>query len=261
MRAKEMRLAGWPRSLAEGMLVVALGLGVAGAEARESASNFDPDYASAPSYVHAGLDAKACLADLRRRKVDYEPVDQAPGVLVPVRLPKGVGGVTYRTLLPREQGRSSPWEVFDCRLVLSLLELSEILAQHRIDEVIMFSAWRPPGKKWPKDKLAVRHPGALAIDVMRFGRDVLPQADAKPPAREWLDVEKHFHGRIGDTSCGPGASSPTEASPEAKELRALVCEVAAARIFTSVLTPNHDKAHNNHVHFDLAVDVKWRMVR
>ena len=38
-------------------------------------------------------------------------------------------------------------------------------------------------------------------------------------------------------------------------------EVARARIFTSILTPNYDKPHSNHFHFDLAVDVKWRIVR
>ena len=242
-------------------------------------SSFDPDYRSAPSYVRAGLDATACFAELDRRKVVYEKVDVAPGVMAPLRLPEGVGGVTYRTLLPREQGRSSPWEVFDCRLALSLVDLSKILEAHGIDEVVMFSAWRPPAKSWPKDKLAVRHPGGLAIDIMRFGRDAPPPPDeptagagGEAPAasaargdgaaeRQWLNVEHHFHGRIGDTTCGDGASPPTESTPEAVELRAIVCEVAAARIFTSILTPNYNEPHYNHFHFDLAVDVKWRIVR
>ncbi len=139
---------------------------------RKSLATFTADYATAPAYHYANLDGPSCLAELDKRKVSYERVAEARGVLVPVRIPDGVGGVLYRTALPRAKGRQSPWEVFDCRLVLALDDFSKILLAHRIDEVIMFSAWRPPGKNWPKDKPARRHPGALAIDMYRFRQQV-----------------------------------------------------------------------------------------
>jgi hypothetical protein len=76
-----------------------------------------------------------------------------------------------------------------------------------------------------------------------------------------LDVKKQFGGRIGSVTCGPKARPPSPATDDAKELRAIVCEIAAARIFTSILTPNYDRPHFNHIHLDLTPRVKWRIVR
>ena len=270
---------------------------------RKRLATFSANYASAPSYRYGNLDAPSCLAELRKRKVSYRRVAEARGVLAPVRIPDGVGSVIFRTALPRSKGRQSPWEIFDCRLVLALHDFSKILVAHDIDEVLIFSAWRPPSKKWPKGKLARRHPGALAIDMFKFRRRVRtaePEdgksegagdspveprkgdsvadgvADgetSKPteakartgkpqlPRTEWLDVRDDFHGKIGQTTCTPGAAGPKPATPRALELRALVCETAAARLFTSMLTPNHDKPHFNHLHFEVTPKVKWRLLR
>jgi len=274
---------------------------------RKSIVTFSADYAAAPSYRYANLDAPTCLAELDKRTVSYERVAEARGVLAPVRIPTGVGGVVYRTALPRAKGRVSPWEVFDCRLVLALDDFSQILTAHRIDEVIIFSAWRPPRKGWPKDKLARRHPGALAIDMFKFRQRVdapkppaanptnatptpgpkgedepaegqpatkakAPPAEpptgsatkaapAKPPRYRWLEVEDHFEGTIGQVTCAAKAGASPPNTPEGIELRALVCEAAAARIFTSMLTPNYDKPHYNHFHFEVTPGVKWRLVR
>jgi hypothetical protein len=143
--------------------------------------------------------------------------------------------------------------VFDCRLVLALADFSTILARHDIDEVRIFSSWRPPGKRWPKDKLAKRHPGGLAVDVQSFR--------IKGETPRWLVVEGAFGGKIGHATCGPDAPAPSPAGNDAKLLRAIVCQAADDRIFTSILTPNHDRAHHNHFHFDLTAGVKWRIVR
>ena len=72
---------------------------------------------------------------------------------------------------------------------------------------------------------------------------------------------KDFNGKIGHTTCGETASAPSPATPEAKELRAIVCAAADKRLFTSILTPHYDRAHFNHFHLDLAPDVKWRIIR
>ena len=219
---------------------------------RKSAAVADPDWTNAPSFTYAHMAARACKDELKRRGVDFVEVGQARGVRAPVRIPRGVGGVLYRTALPAARRLTNPHDVFDCRLVVALDDFSAILIEHGIDDVLIFSSWRPPGRRWPTGKEAIRHPGALAIDIMRFGRKV----DGK---RVWVDVEKDFHGQIGAATCGPHAASPADES--AKELRAIACAAADARLFTSILTPNYDRAHFNHFHFDLTIDAKWRIIR
>lgn len=260
-----------------GALLVALALAWAAlseAGPRGKRATFEQDWKSAPSAKYGRLSAPACRSELMKRKIPFTKVAEAPGVLAPVRIPKGVGGIAFHTLvLPKD--RPTPWEVFDCRLVLALHDFSAMLRKHGIDDVVIFSAWRPPPPKWPEGKLATRHPGALAVDVMRlrWNKPVEPAEGAKgegggePQGSEpktepvWIDVKKDFHGRIGDKTCGPGARSPRRKTPESETLRAVVCEAAAARLFTSMLTPNHDRHHHDHLHLEVTPDVKWRMVR
>jgi hypothetical protein len=233
------------------------GLFTDGALAKSDAL-FDPDYATAPSYRYANLDAQSCRAELDRRAIVHTPVPEAPGVLAPVRLPVGLRGVVFHTLLPREQRASSPWEVFDCRLVLALHDFAAILEAHQIDEVLIYSAWRPPPDSWPKEKLARRHPGGLAVDVFRFRKR--PSADG-PLEDRWLDVKDEWGGVIGAKTCGTDADPPSVEHEGTRELRTIVCEAAGARIFSTMLTPHYDEAHFNHVHLEVTPEVRWRIVR
>ncbi|XYH96417.1 extensin family protein [Sorangium sp. So ce1128] len=97
-------------------------------------------------------------------------------------------------------------------------------------------AWAPPG---------TRHPAGLAIDV-----GALKKRDGT-----WISVARHFHGRIGDKTCGEGAPQPE--LPEARELRSIVCEAADLGIFTYVLTPNFNAAHVDHYHMEIKPGVRW----
>ncbi|WP_438024769.1 extensin family protein [Sorangium sp. So ce233] len=96
--------------------------------------------------------------------------------------------------------------------------------------------WAPPG---------TRHPAGLAIDV-----GALRKRDGT-----WISVARHFHGRIGDKTCGEGAPQPE--LPEARELRSIVCEAADLGIFTYVLTPNYNAAHADHYHMEIKPGVRW----
>ncbi|MGK3985023.1 extensin family protein [Sorangium sp. So ce136] len=96
--------------------------------------------------------------------------------------------------------------------------------------------WAPPG---------TRHPAGLAIDV-----GALKKRDGT-----WISVARHFHGRIGDKTCGEGAPQPE--LPEARELRSIVCEAADLGIFTYVLTPNFNAAHVDHYHMEIKPGVRW----
>lgn len=198
----------------------------------------------------ADLDPASCYAELARRGIRWKPVKGgARGVLAPIRLDGPLGGVSFHTELPESKRASSPWEVMDCRLALALHGWSATLLAHGIDEVTTFSAWRPPAKSWPAGRAADRHPGGLALDVRRLRQH-----------GSWIVVESDFHGKIGHRVCGPDADPPTEDVPAAHELRALVCETAETGIFNTILTPDHDRPHENHLHVDIQPRASWRMV-
>jgi hypothetical protein len=97
-------------------------------------------------------------------------------------------------------------------------------------------AWAPPG---------TRHPAGLAIDV-----GLVHKRDGR-----WLSVARHFHGRLGEKTCGEGAQIVDD--PDAKELHALVCEATELGVFTYVLTPNYNAAHADHFHMEIKPGVRW----
>ena len=201
--------------------------------------------------AYGQLSPAACLALLDERHIPYSREEPKRGVKIPVRLTGRVGGVLYRTDFPDAERGRVPWEIFDCRLVLSLDDFAEVLRAHSIAEVRIFSAWRPPAKSWPMTEWGRRHQGALAIDVRELRKD----------NGEVLNVLEHFHGQLGAEQCVPAARSPSPDSPEARELHALVCAAAEAHVFNSILTPNYNPAHKNHFHLELTPDVDWFMLR
>ena len=253
-----------PMLRAAALAAVVLASGTAAAKSRKKANvKFHPDWAKHPSAQYGAMTGPQCLAELDRHRIKFTVEKHSPGVLAPVRLTGDVGGVIYRTAAPAKERATGPHDVFDCRLVLALSDWSKILVAHGIDEVLMYSAWRPPSPKWPDGKLGTRHPGALAIDAYRFGKKLSENEGKRKREkdREWLDVARDFSGRIGAPSCGPGAVPPRSGSKAAKELRKIVCAAADAHLFTTILTPNYDRAHFNHFHLEVTPDVKWHLVR
>src|SRR4029078_8575220 len=91
----------------------------------------------------------------------------------------------------------SPYEIYDCRLVLALDDWARVLARHDVVEVVHYSVYRPPPKKAVLTRRGRRHSGALAIDAAIF----------KTRDGQTMSVEKDFHGRISSKSCGAGAAS------------------------------------------------------
>ena len=209
-------------------------------------------WSAAPSAKYGALGKQACLTELKRRKIGYREVKEARGVLAPVRLTGAVEGVLFRTEVPAAERAKSPHEIMDCRVVLSLSDFAGILKKHQVEEAILFSAWRPPPKTWPADKPATRHPGGLAIDLRRL---VLTAAD--DGKKRDLIVERDWSPRRDTAPC---EGSPTPDTAEAKTLRAIFCEANEKQLFTVMLSPNYDKAHENHLHLEVTPNVKWRLV-
>ena len=200
---------------------------------------------------YAALSPSACIAELTQRGIAFTHEPATRGVEIPVRIPGKVGGVSYRTDFPDRERGKVPWEIFDCRLVLSLDDFGEVLRAHSIVEARIFSCWRPPPKSWPLTERARRHEGALAVDLRELRKE----------NGEALNILEQFQGQVGATLCGPGAAPPRLDSPSARELNAIACAAAESRLFNSVLTPNYDPAHKNHFHLELTPDVDWFMVR
>jgi hypothetical protein len=216
------------------------------------------DFSDSKAFAYGALDRSACLAELKKRKVSFTEVDDARGVAIPIRLKGALGGVTYRTEVPPNQRPTSPHEVMDCRLALALDDLSVILQKHDVEEALIFSAWRPPAKSWPKDKPAIRHPGGLAIDIRRL---VKKKVGSDKPRD--LIVERDWAPALNQDGCTAEARAKldqSEKGTDAREIRAIFCEARDARIFTSMLSPNYDRAHHNHFHFEIRPGVKWRLV-
>jgi hypothetical protein len=201
--------------------------------------------------VYAALSPSACIAALNERHIAFAREAPKRGVEIPVRLTGRVGGVLYRTDYPDGERASLPWEVFDCRLVLSLDDFAEILRAHSVAEVRIFSAWRPPAKSSPMTEWGRRHEGALAVDVRELRKDT----------GEVLNILEQFHGKLGDAQCTPSAPPPNPDTPEARELHEIVCAAADAHIFNSILTPNYNLPHKNHFHLELTPEVDWFMLR
>lgn len=206
--------------------------------------------AGAPAMRYAALDATSCESELARRHVAFRRVaEPTRGVLAPVRLTGPLSGVDFHSMLPASKRQTSPYEIYDCRLVLALDDYAKILARYDVAEVVHYSVYRPPS---PKASLAgglgKRHSGALAIDAAIF----------KTKDGRTLSVEKDFHGRIGAKTCGKGAASP---AGEAGTLRHLVCDAAEAQLFNVMLTPDYNWQHRNHFHLEVTAGVKWMFVR
>ncbi len=263
-------------TLPEGVLGVARAApGVSTGIAAKPKVRYHQAWAERPSARYAAMTASRCRDELSRRGIRAEPVARAPGVMAPVRLPEGAGGVVYRTAAPAHARAGSPGDVFDCRLALALADLGGVLRARGIHEARILSAWRPDPRlarlarlaALPSARPALRHAGALAVDLQRLGRlgKGAPGAPGAPDegARTWIDVEHDFDGALGAPVCAQGGTPPDgqAASPAARELRGVVCEAAARHLFTSILTPNYDRAHKNHVHLELTPGVEWELLR
>lgn len=206
-----------------------------------------------PAARYGSLGKKACFKELGKRAIAFEEAAGMPSIAAPVRLTKDVGGVLYRTEMPAHARAASPFEVMDCRLVLALSDMSTILAAHGVAEVVLLSAYRPVNVRGgERPSINPRHPGGLAIDVARF---------IKKPGEPSLDVLRDFHGAVGAPACGPGAAKPSPDTPEARALRAITCAAASRHLFTVILTPNYNRAHQNHLHLEVTPGAEWSLVR
>ncbi|MEO0324971.1 MAG: extensin family protein [Myxococcota bacterium] len=165
-----------------------------------------------------------CHAALREAGVPFRPRPAPPSAEVPspVEILGPVGGVWFRM-----SHDAQPF-VLSCAMAARLPDLARIAARLGVHGVEVLSAYRdtPPTSF---------HTGGLALDLSRFWT-----------AEGWLDVATHFDATPSHRTC----EDPRPTMRRARLLRALACGLWRSRRFSTVLTPNYNEGHRDHLHLD-----------
>jgi hypothetical protein len=169
-----------------------------------------------------------CLESLRAQGIAYRRLPWHPPLIpTPVEIRSDIGGVTFRKSLA-----DRPF-IVACELATRLPVLAEVLADHDVREVVVMSAWR----RGPSYSF---HRAGLAIDVSKLVTE----------SGERLSIEHDFVTTPGQATC---AGDPP-ADRRARILRDIVCDLDRARTFSTIITPNYNEGHRDHLHLDVRPD-------
>jgi hypothetical protein len=206
-----------------------------------------------------------CLARLAEHGVRTSRPDfDTPQVKAPVLLEGPILGVEIRARWPRANRVN---EVMDCRLALALVAVAHEAKRGGIEQILFYSTYRPlkpppetcdkgqagascrkAKRKYEKalKKKHAQHRKALAIDIRWFVDN----------SGETIDVLEHYERKDKHPPC---ADEPeTDAG---RFLVELACTLHELGIFHVMLTPNSNKAHHNHFHFDITPDSTWYAIK
>lgn len=196
-----------------------------------------------PATRWANLSPAECSKRARDAELSLRRAGASANIAAPVRLGGPLGDVLFR--VPPDKTK---WGLLDCRLALTFWEIAPVLREHEVRAIRIDNFYRPraklPAGKGKKKKS--QHAYGLAADIVSFTLD---------DGRE-LEIERDFHGQRGQPVCGPEAAVDP-LTDESLRLRNLVCELARRGAFHHILTPNHDRAHENHLHVDIKRDNRW----
>lgn len=190
---------------------------------------------------YANLSPAACRKLLTTRKAPVQFISATAGVANPVRIMGPLEGVQFLT-----GPKKSPFGIADCRLVLVWLELAPLLREHKVESVRVDNFYRKNARLPSHKAKKSQHAYALATDIT-----ILTLADGTV-----LDVERDFHGALGEPVCGANATVH-DGDARGILLRNLVCAIARTGAFHHILTPNANLAHRNHLHLDIARGCSW----
>jgi hypothetical protein len=191
----------------------------------------------------ATLSFRECRRLLERARVSFEavPGDAAPAVHEPVYLLSPLSGVSFQA-----KNGMSEHSMVDCRLAVALLSWAPALRAHGVVKVEHYSTYRP-GARVARTSKASGHSRAMAIDAAVFHME-----DGRV-----LDIDMSWDERERG---GDPCKLRRREDENGKLLRRVVCEAVAQSIFQVVLTPHHDRAHQNHIHLELVPNVEWSYV-
>jgi hypothetical protein len=136
--------------------------------------------------------------------------------------------------------------IVDCRLAVALLAWAPILHDAGVVRVEHYSTFRPGAKVRKTGKMS-GHAHALAIDAARFH---LRDGRVIEVLEDWDERER------GGAPC-PVRRSENDSG---RVLRQVVCRAVERDLFQVVITPHHDRDHQNHVHLELVPHVDWSYI-
>lgn len=199
------------------------------------------DFGDAPdANALMAMNARRCHAFLREHEVAFTELGrrEAPEVEIPVRLAGPIAGVTY-TIPWSKDPASDPHTIWDCRLVAAMIPLSRWLAAQGVHEVQYFSALRRGDAA--RQKPRSQHNLGLGLDILGFrrGDEALAKVEETYPRRTLRNCP---------------ATTPALGAAVAEVYLALVCVAVEHSLVHTLLTPDHDRAHHNHLHLDLKAD-------
>ncbi len=220
-----------------------------------------------PASRLANLSPSACLTELKKKDPEqvFSRATPRPGVATALRFDKALR--TADSLGPvamRVAPAKSPFGTLDCRQALLWLELGPVLERHHVTGLRIDSFYRPNArmggtKKKPGKRS--QHSYGLAADIVTL--TVTVPTPSGEPRTLVLDVPADFAGQRGEDPCGPTAQLhlPPSADAARRErsyrLRNFICELARGGYLHHILTPNHDAAHESHLHLDIKRDNRW----
>ena len=207
------------------------------------------------------MNDQTCLNILSDAHIQtHKPPFSTPFVKTPLLLDSPVEGVVIDSRWPEKQMR----RVMDCRLIVSLMQLARRARAAGVIKIEYYATWRPltlaencphglKGRKCRKaaehaqnGHLPSQHSRATAIDIRWF-----TFADGSV-----VDVLEDYEMNFHDPPC-----DDHPVTREGQFLQKLVCDLHTDRVFNVMLTPNANREHENHFHFDITPNVNWYILR
>jgi len=165
---------------------------------------------------------ETCMQELQEAGLEPRRVDPAPIVPMAVNLRAGtIGGVRF------QDGHGAPL-TYSCDMVSRLVRFAAVVKALGIERVIIASGLRDH----PRVSF---HTLGLAMDVSRY---VL--ADGSD-----LRVLRDYERTPDASTCEASLRGP-----KAQLLQRIACTLHERRVFSSVLTPNYNEGHHDHMHVD-----------
>ena len=169
----------------------------------------------------------------------FEPLsftrDKKPGLIVLTQVNKwgyaNLGGVWYG------KRRQDAKFIVACELAERMFALSKILKRHGVTNAQVISSYRAK-------PVVSYHSLGLGLDISKFKFE-----DGKT-----INFERGFELTPEIETC------PVQ-SAGAKRLHRLFCDIAASRLFSTVLSPNYNEGHRDHLHLDIRPDEARMFVR
>lgn len=210
--------------------------GVAAREIARRVAGF-PSFRALSAGANWRVDARAtwsirpqqqCLDDLKSAGIGATLwIELLPTpVPTPVQLQGPVDGVWFRSV-----HEDRPF-IISCELATRLPALVAILKRHGVTAVEVMSDYRPE----PRTSF---HTMGLALDMYRF-----------QTRGGFLDVTRHFEVTPEFRTC----EAPPPDDPRGRKLLQIVCALGRSKKFSSVITPNYNVGHRDHIHIDARPD-------